>query len=282
MRTSYILLGEVMRTTKKIAALLVGVAAPVAVMAPAAEAEARPAMVAYHGLTASQSVERVRQLRDQGYRPITVNVSDGERYAAVWAKGGSPSKWGIWQGMSADEFQQRFDAGLKEGAQPVSVSATGPSGSPVFTAIFEKRSGRFFTRSNLTPSQFGAANKKYAGQGLALSSVDVYGTPGDLRYVGVWTANQGGAWYYTYGKSHEQHEAYFNAKRKQGFRPVKVAVAPDGTYSAVWRKDGVKSWAHYIDMTASGYQKRFESLNAKGLFPVQVNAENGRYTAIWQ
>ncbi|GAA3130540.1 hypothetical protein GCM10020001_060710 [Nonomuraea salmonea] len=59
-------------------------------------------------------------------------------------------------------------------------------------------------------------------------------------------------------------------------------MAPDGTYTAVWRKDGVKSWAHYVDMTAADYQARTTALKAKGLHPVQVNAENGVYAAIWQ
>ncbi|MFI7642989.1 hypothetical protein [Nonomuraea sp. NPDC049400] len=271
-----------MRATRKTVTLLIGLAAPMTVVAPAADAQARPAWVAYHGLTAAQSVDRVRQLRDQGFRPITVNVSDGERYAAVWVKGGSPSNWGVWQGMSADEFQQQFDKGLREGVQPTSVSATGPADSPVYTAVFEKRSGKFVARSNLTPDQFGAANKQAADQGLTLTSVDVYGTSDDLRYVGVWTANRRGAWYCTYGRTREQHEAAFYAQKKQGFRPVKVAVAPDGTYTAVWRRDGDRSWAHYIDMTSAGFQKRFDDLKAKGLSPVQVNAENGRYAAIWE
>ncbi|MGW0801810.1 hypothetical protein [Nonomuraea sp. NPDC002799] len=276
-----------MRTTRKIvvvASVLAGAAGPIAAVAPAAGAEtaSAAAWIAYHDLSASASVSRVQQLKQQGYRPITVNVSDGERYAAVWVKDGSSTKWGIWQGMSADGFQKRFDAGLREGTQPVSVSATGPADARVFTAIFEKKGGSFYTRSNLTPSQFEAANKQYTAKGLALTSVDAYGTPGDIRYVGVWTTNNGGAWYYSYGKSREAHEAYFDAKQKQGFRPVKVAVAPDGTYSAVYRKDGVRSWAHYIDMSSSGYQKRFDELKGKGLAPVQVNAENGRYTAIWQ
>ncbi|MFB4282647.1 MULTISPECIES: hypothetical protein [unclassified Nonomuraea] len=262
--------------------MLAGVAAPVAGVAPAAGAQAAPAWVAYHGVSAEQSVERVRRLKDQGFRPITVNVSDGERYAAVWVKDGSSTEWGIWQGMSAGGFQKRFDAGVKEGAQPISVSATGPADSPVFTAVFEKRSGAFLARSGLTPDRFAAVNKEATAKGLALTSVDAYGTPGDIRYVGVWSANTGGAWYYTYGKSRQQHEAEFYARKDKGYRPVRVAVAPDGTYTAVWRKDGLKSWAHYVDMSSSGYQKRFDDLKAKGLRPVQVNAENGKYTAIWQ
>ncbi|WP_157548244.1 hypothetical protein [Nonomuraea candida] len=271
-----------MRTAGKttvVTSVLAGVAVA---MAPAAGAQAAPAWYAYHGQTAQQSIERVNELKDKGYRPITVNVSDGERYAAVWVKDGSSREWGIWQGMSAGGFQKRFDAAVKEGAQPVSVSATGPADSPVFTAVFEKKGGAFLTRSGLTPARFGAANKQALAKGLALTSVDAYGTPGDIRYVGVWTANTGGAWYYTYGKSLKQHEAEVHAKKAKGFRPVRVAVAPDGTYAAVWRKDGVRSWAHYVDMNASGYQKRFDELKKKGLAPVQVNAENGKYAAIWQ
>ncbi|MFI7616348.1 hypothetical protein ACIBP6_34505 [Nonomuraea terrae] len=274
-----------MRATAKIAivaSVLAGAAVPMAVTAPAAGAQAAPAWVAYHGVSAADSVKRFHQLRDQGYRPITVNVSDGQRYAAVWVKDGSSAAWGMWQGMSASGFQKRFDAELKNGLQPVSVSATGPASSPVFAAVFEKKSSKFVSKFGLTASAFAAATEKAADQGLALTSVDAYGTPGDIRYAAVWSANTGGAWYYTYGKSRQQHEAEFYARKEKGFRPVTIAVAPDGTYTAVWRKDGVQSWAHYVGMNGSGYQKRFDALKSKGLAPVQVNAENGTYAAIWQ
>ncbi|MEV4468889.1 hypothetical protein ACFFR3_04450 [Nonomuraea salmonea] len=273
-----------MRTTGKlaiVAAVVAGAAVPMT--APAsAQASAAGGWEAYHGLTTKQSVERATRLMKQGYRPITVNVSDGERYAAVWEKGGSPDQYGIWQGMSASGYQKRFDAAMKQGGQPVSVSATGPAGSAVFAAVFEKKRGAFLAKSNLKGSVFAAYNKHAEANGLALTSVDAYGTPGDVRYAAVWSANTGGEWYYSYGKNKQQHAAEFKARKAKGFRPVRVAVAPDGTYTAVWRKDGVKSWAHYVDMTAADYQARTTALKAKGLHPVQVNAENGVYAAIWQ
>ncbi|SEG67339.1 hypothetical protein SAMN05444920_103864 [Nonomuraea solani] len=270
-----------MRTTGKIA-VVASVLAGVVVTAPAAGAQAAPAWVAYHGVGAEQSVVKAKQLKKSGYRPITVNVSDGERYAAVWVKDGSSTGWGIWQGMSAGGYQKRFDAGVKQGAQPVSVSATGPAGSPVFTAVFAKKSGKFLAKSGLTGARFAAVNERAAGDGLTLTSIDAYGTADDVRYVGVWSAESGGPWSFTYGKSRQQHESEFYARKDKGFRPVKIAVAPDGTYAAVWRKDGVKDWAHYVDMSATGYQKRFNDLKGKGFQPVQVNAENGVYAAIWQ
>ncbi|TDC99681.1 hypothetical protein E1292_31110 [Nonomuraea deserti] len=274
-----------MQTKRKIAvvaSVVAGLAAPAVAVAPAATAQAAPAWYAYHDASASESVALVHKLKRQGYRPITVNVSDGERYAAVWIKSGSSPEWGIWQGMSPADFQKKFDAAMKEGALPISVSATGSGSSALFTAIWEKRPTKFLTKHGLTPEQFSAYNKKAAANGLALTSVDAYGTPGDIRYVGVWTANSGGGWYYTYGLSRQRHQAETAEKKAEGYRPVKVAVAPDGTYTAVWRKDGRRSWAHYIDMSAAGYQQRFNAFKKRGLHPVQVNAENGKYAAIWE
>ncbi|NUP76303.1 MAG: hypothetical protein HOV96_01990, partial [Nonomuraea sp.] len=257
-----------MRATRKIAIISSVLAGAVIVPASAANAQT-PAFVAYHGVSASEQTARFTKLRAQGYRPITVNVSDGERYAAVWIKGGS-SAWALYQGMSAAQFQSRFDQQLKAGLQPVDISVTGAGDSAVYTAIFEKKGDRFEARSALSPNAFAAANRKAVGQGLALTSVDVYGTPDAPMYAAVWSANTGGAWYYTYGKSAEQHKAEFEARMKKGYRPVDVAVGPDGTYTAVWRKDGLKSWAHYIEMDGAGYQKRFDQLKAKGLYPVEV------------
>jgi hypothetical protein len=269
-----------MRTTGKAIAVAAVAAALAAGPAPAAQAQAAPAFYAYHGATPSAQTAHFTKLRAQGYHPITVNVSEGPRYAAVWQKGSSPG-WLMYQGMSGSGLQSRFDAALKKGYQPISISGTGSGSGAVFAAVFKKRGGAFFARHGLSDSAFRAANAKAADDGYVLSSVDVYGTAGDPRYVAVWTAGSGGSWSTTVGKTTAEHEEEFAARVKKGYRPTSVSVGPDGTYTAVWRKDGLRSWAHYVDMTGSGYQKRFDSLKAKGLYPVQVNAENGVYTAIW-
>lgn len=273
-----------MRTAGKLAAvasLLAGGIAPVVAMAPAAVAQAAPAYVGYHGVTGSQQVARFKELRGKGYRPLTVNVSAGPRYAAVWTKGVSSADWQMYQGLSAAELQKRFDAARAKGLQPISLSATGSGDDAVFATVYDKRGGKFQSRVGLTAGQFATGNKQAAAQGYVLSSVDVYGTADKPLYAAIWSANPGGAWYWTSGKSAAEHTAEFKARQAKGYRPTAVAVAPDGTYTAVWRKDGLRSWAHFIEMNGSGYQKRFDALKAKGLYPVQVNVENGRYAAIF-
>ncbi|NUW41034.1 hypothetical protein [Nonomuraea rhodomycinica] len=272
-----------MRTVRKIAvatSMAVGAAVPLAVMAPAANAQGT-AFMAYHGVSAAEQKERFETLRAQGYRPVAVDVSGGGRYAAVWVKDGV-RPWALYQGMSAKGYQQRFDQASKSGMQPVSVSATGAGDGARFVAAFARTGAKFFAKHGLTGGQLAAANSSAKGRGYALTSVDAYGTAGDIRYVAVWTQDTRGDWECTTGKTLSQHEAEFKSRTKRGYRPTEIAVAPDGTYTAVWRKDGLKSWAHYVGMSGSGYQQRFDQLKAKGLRPVQVDGEGGHYAAVFE
>ncbi|MFI7642652.1 hypothetical protein [Nonomuraea sp. NPDC049400] len=273
-----------MRTTGKIAtamAVAAGVIAPAAAVSPArAETSVNPAYLAYHAASAGRHATYTRALTKQGYRPITVNVSDDGKYAAVWIRRTGPA-WGIYHEMSYPAYLRRYANYIKKGYQPASVSATGSGSSVKFAAIFEKKSGKFQTRYNISASQFASINQKLSSAGYVLTSVDVYGGAADPRYVGVWTANPGGSWFYTSGKTSAQHQAEYVKRTKQGFRPTQVAVGPDGTYTAVWRKDGLRTWSHFIDMSSSGYQWRFDQQRARGLYPVQVNSESGRYAAVF-
>ncbi|GAA4519033.1 MULTISPECIES: hypothetical protein [Nonomuraea] len=51
-------------------------------------------------------------------------------------------------------------------------------------------------------------------------------------------------------------------------------------YVAVWSANP-GAWHSSIGMTAAGYQSRFDDLKAKGFHPIHINAERGRYAAIW-
>lgn len=269
-----------MRVLGKVGLVAVLVAGGVA---PAAVAQAESgafAFQAYHGLTVAQYAAKFQTLRGQGYRPIMLNVSEGPRYATVWTKGTSSSYWSVYRGMSAKEYKLRLKDAMADGMRPVSISATGPRKSAEFTTVFEKGKQKFFAWTDLTYAKFAAHNKEAVARGYVLTDVDVYGTADDVRYVGIWTAGSG-AWEWTAGLAAAEHKKAFEAKVGRGYRPTAVAVGPDGTYAAAWRKDGLRSWAHYIEMSGAGYQKRHDGLAAKGLYPVSVNRENGSYAAIW-
>ncbi|GGO78110.1 hypothetical protein [Nonomuraea cavernae] len=250
-----------------------------------------PRFVAYHNLTPAQQTERFDTLRGQGYRPITVSVSTDlsgrTRYAGMWSVSGRAMggdlPWAMYHDMSADGYQRRFDQLAAQGYQPAVVSATGSGERARFAAIFVKNPGfRYVAKHGITPAELLRMSGTARQDGLMLSSVDTYGTASAPRYVAVWSANPGRvSWHVSVSLTQEGHDAEFRKNVAKGFRPTTVAVSATGRYTTVWRDDKPGAWHSYIGMTAAGYQSRFDDLKAKGFYPIHINAETGRYAAIW-
>src|SRR5258708_27226734 len=94
--------------------------------------------VAYHGVTTSVHQSRVDELASRGFRPISLSVSGAPgdaKYAAVWQQRPGPA-WVAVYGLSATQYQSRFNELTGEGFAPGLVSATGTSDA-VFAAVFE-------------------------------------------------------------------------------------------------------------------------------------------------
>ncbi len=268
-----------MRITGKIA--ITGVALAVAGAPVAAHAQASSASIAYHGITSAQQVQKFHELSGKGYVPVSLSISSGSSYAGVWVKS-SGTAWAMYQDMSSQGYQKRFDEYTAKGYQPTVVTATGSGDAARFAAVFVKKSDKFVARHNMTSAQFAAANAAAIGNGLVPTSVDVYGTAASPMYAAIWSANSSGVrWEVTANKTFAEHEAEFKARVANGYRPGYVAVGPGGTYTAVWRNDKIGGWFEYTGMSSSGYQSRFDKLKGEGYFPVQVNSEDGKYAAIW-
>lgn len=156
--------------------------------------------VAYHGVPAVNHQERVDQLSSQGYRPISLSVSGDPgdaRYSAVWVQRSGPAWWAV-HGLSAVEYQARFDELTGQGYAPVLVSATGPANQAIFTALFEKGvTTTWFARHNLRrdpltdPDTITHENERAFDQGFIPRCLAVYGDPGDRRFAGIWIKKLG-------------------------------------------------------------------------------------------
>ncbi|MEU6786924.1 hypothetical protein ABZ912_47690 [Nonomuraea angiospora] len=260
-------------------------------LAASTRAQAAPPFVAYHNLTSAQQTERFNTLRAQGYRPITVSISSDLSgriwYAGMWSTSGRAMggdlPWAMYQDMSADGYQKRFDQLAAQGYQPAAVSATGSGARARFAAIFVKNPGyRYVAKHDISPAQLLQMTGTAREDGLMPASVDVYGTADAPRYVAVWVANPGRVrWLVRTGLTQEDHDFEFKKHVAKGYRPTAIAVSATGLYTVVWRDDKPGAWYSYSGMTAAGYQSRFEELKAKGFYPININAEMGRYAAIW-
>ncbi|MCC5579670.1 hypothetical protein IMZ11_28980 [Microtetraspora sp. AC03309] len=268
-----------MRITRTLAIAAVALAA--AATPTAAHAQASSASIAYHGITSAQQVQKFHELSGKGYVPVSLSISSGPSYAGVWVKS-SGAAWAMYQDMSSQGYQKRFDEYTAKGYQPTVVTATGSGDAARFAAVFVKKSGSFMAQHNMTTDQLITANLKAQAKGLMMTSIDVYGTDGAPTYAAIWTPNASGVkWHLTYDLSSADHENAFKIRVSNGYRPAYVAVDPGGTFTTIWRNDKSGSWYEYTGMSSSGYQSRFDKLKTEGYFPVQVNSEDGKYAAIW-
>ncbi|MBE3011262.1 hypothetical protein IL992_18970 [Microbispora sp. NEAU-D428] len=288
-----------MRTPRKITVAAAMVLAALPAVAPPASAGTSAGAPyqyrAYHGLNHLDSYRRDKFIRNthKTLRPVAISVGlqdSQERYAMFWDSRPGP-QWlkrvvnatGATGGYTGG-YQRLFDQLTSDGYQPSVVSATGSGSAATFAAIFEKKAGTFVARHGISAGEFEAISFDMLNtKGFIPVSVNVYGTASDPRYVAVWVANPAGvAWNYTLSVPASAYQSRFDDRVRAGYRPSVIAVGPDGkTYSTVWVKDGIRTWYAFHGMSAAQYQKRFDEMAAKGLYPVSVDMENGVYAAVF-
>jgi CubicO group peptidase (beta-lactamase class C family) len=237
--------------------------------------------VAYYGLTAPSHQARVDDLSARGFRPISLNVSgvpESARYAAVWVQEPGPA-WVAVHGLSASDYQTKFDALTASGYAPVLVSATGAAEQASFTALFEQGVNRpWFARHGLRwgpetdPDTILHENNRAFAAGLIPLCLAIYGTPADRRFAGIWMQNQEAvdcSWWLI---APDAYQRFFEALVEAGGRPAGLSVASDGWLLAVFQNDQIGTWWARHGLTAEEYQVEFDARVAAGLMPLWVQA----------
>jgi CubicO group peptidase (beta-lactamase class C family) len=249
---------------------------------------------AYHGVPAVTHQERVDQLSSLGYRPISLSVSGDPgdaRYSAVWVQRPGSAWWAV-HGLSAVEYQARFDALTGQGYAPVLVSATGAANQAIFAALFEKGVATpWFARHNLrwdpltNPDTITYENQRAIEQGYLPRCLAVYGNPDDRRFAGIWVKNEvpvPWSWWWTAPTTYQR---FFDAEVLAGVRPAYVSVAPDGWILSVFRDEPIGEWWARHNLTGADYQTEFNVRLAAGAMPIMVQAGGAknsmRYASIF-
>lgn len=236
---------------------------------------------AYHGVPAVTHQERIDQLSSLGYRPISLSVSgnpDDARYSAVWIQRSGPAWWAV-HGLSAAEYQARFDELVAQGYAPVLVSATGAANRAIFTALFEKGvTTPWFARHNLRwdppndPDTITHENQRAFEQGFIPHSLAVYGDPDDRRFAGIWVKNEAPIPWSWWWADPATYQRFFDAEVLAGVRPAYVSVAPDGWILSVFRDEPIGKWWSRHGLTGADYQAEFDIRTAGGAIPIIVQA----------
>ncbi len=249
--------------------------------------------VAYHNVDGAEHQRRVNELAPQGFRPVALNVSgdpDAARYAALWVQRPGP-EWVAVHGLSADQYEQRFDEITARGLAPVLVTATGPADAATFAALFERDiDGPWFARHNLRwdpvndPGTLAHENQRAFDEHFIPRCLAVYGAPGNLRFAGVWHHNPGlpWSWWWT---ARDSYQRFFEAEVRAGTRPSFVSPAPDGRILSVFRDEPIGDWWARHNLTAADYQGEFDTRVAAGMWPLVVQASgsgsDARYASLF-
>jgi len=239
--------------------------------------------IAYHDRTSADHQLHFNQLFPQGYRMISLSVYGArhdERYAAVWVRRGGPD-WSAVHGVDGAGYQAAFDRAAAAGYKPVLLSATGPANDPVFAGTFEQTThGIPLTRFGLKsgdendPWTIEHWTREARRNNWYPTAIAVYGAGGDLRFAGIWEANQTNVAWTEAGIADDfsTYQQRFDALVPAGGRPVQVAVSPDGRYASIFRDDQIGPWVARHGLTSAGYQQEFDRLVPQGFYPIDVHA----------
>ncbi|PYR78777.1 MAG: hypothetical protein DMF86_05075 [Acidobacteria bacterium] len=236
---------------------------------------------------------KVDELAPHGFRPTSLSVSGAPqdaRYAAVWQQRPGPP-WFAVHGLSATDYQTRFDQLKAQAFAPMLVTATGESDA-IFAAVFEAGVAvEWFARHGLRWDPGGAAgsinfeNQRAFDQGFIPRCLAVYGSAANPLFAGVWIKNHGPvpwAWWWT---DPDTYQRIFDAELDAGTRPAYLSVAATHWILSVFRDEPIGEWWARHNLAAAAYQAEFDLRKGQGLEPLVVQAggagNDARYASLF-
>lgn len=252
--------------------------------------------VAWHGKTLDQHVALRNQYYPEGFRFISLSIygsTNAPVYAAVMLQMTNPVTQHDFPLMTADEWQQTFDAQAGQGYGPIILAATGSASSPAFAAVFTPQSPIPLTRhglaggpaldenSNPIQTSIGGMNAFAQSQGLILSWAASYGTTSDPAFAGIWVPNSEHTLWNCDGLLEDAatYQDRFNAQTSAWCRPSFVTLNTDDDYLSLFVANETGPWVAHHNMSPSDYQNYFNQLTAQNYYPVCVQAAGSDATS---
>jgi len=215
--------------------------------------------------------------------------------AAIWPAATAPTWYppGYGEiakhGIPASSYQTEFTRITSSGYRPVWVDGFEVAGQTYYNAIFRPNDGvGWSARHGMTSAQYQAEFDSQVQAGRRLLHIDSYASGGGVRYASIFVSGGGPPWLAYHGRTGADHQALFNQRTAEGWRPVIISVASvggDRRYTALYEKKSVGSYFTLSGLTSAQYQTAFNENAAAGRKLVYVNGftEAGqiRFTAIW-
>lgn len=200
------------------------------------------------------------------------------------------SAWAAAHGLSADDYQRRFDELARKGYRLVDVSGWWDGGQQRFAAIWETAGGPpWQARHGIPLGDYQGIFDALAADGFRPVRLSFYTTPSGPHVAGIWHGGPAPTWTARHGLSGSDFQREFDARKAEGYRLVDISgYEHDGKarYAGVWEKSGQGRWAVRHGASPGDYQNAFtryanEGLTLRKVTGFAVGADI-RYCAIWE
>lgn len=235
-------------------------------------------IVAWHDRTTADHQTQYNNARASGYSTVSLCVYGAQndpRYAAAMVKRVGQAAEQQFLNLSGASLQSTFNTMAAQGFGPEIITGTGSTSNPLFAAIFTPMSPIPFTRFGITAADYNSLNQSQMNTGFLPRWVDVYGDPGNQRYIAIWMANKDNrAWNFEdVDDNYATMQSRFNALVTGFARPVLVTSSPDGGVLTVYDDSQMPNWQCWVGMPSADYQTKFNTLYPQGLRPIRVSAK---------
>lgn len=247
-------------------------------------------IIAWHDRDTAGHKQQFDSSTAKGYRTLSLCIygeRNNPRYAAVMIKRPVAQVEQHFFGLTASQYQAKFNEMAAKGLGPYLVSATGPTADPLFAVSFMPIKPTPLTRHGLSAADLDKLNDEQMVAGGILRSADAYGTPGDVRYVAVWYPNpEQVSWNCdTLNDNYSTTQQRYDAITSAGGRPYLQALTPGGGVLQAFADTSVGAFAARGNLTSQQYQDEFNKNMAAGRAPVCISAEgqgaDTRFAAIF-
>jgi CubicO group peptidase (beta-lactamase class C family) len=202
--------------------------------------ESGPAWQARSNMSEADFQKTFNDSTKQGMRLTWVSAHEANgvvHYEGIWEQKGGPA-WEAKANLTAAEYQQAFDAHVKQGYRPLHVWGYTSGGTARFAVIFEQSSGpAWAARHDLNTAQYQQAFNDYAKQGYRLKIVSGYNVGGADKYVALWEKVSGPSWSVRNGVVDWEYQNVFDNYYYQGYRPMFVGAftsTSSGKLNVTW------------------------------------------------
>lgn len=194
----------------------------------------------FHNFDGTQYQSIFTYLKGLGYKPVMVDsylLNGKVRYAGYFKKVSGPLFAG-YHGASTATHQSKFDAWIKLGYLPTSLSVVSVNGQRKYTAIYKKESqGSILVRSQLTTAAYQKAYNDNIKAGRRVAYLNGYNHAGKAYLVAIFNSKTPSGGRYRHGMSSAQYQAEYNNARASGklTRIVTGYEQSGSRYAAAWR-----------------------------------------------